>query len=714
MTRINTNIGALNALKSLSDIGNKLSIAQLRLSTGKRINNAADDAAGFSIAKKFNTRSKGLGQAVNNIGTAKNLISVTEGHLNNIVNILTQIKTKAIQGADDSLGTAERNAINAELAALGSQIDLEVNQAVWNGKDLLNGIKTSGDSSAIFNFQIGAGSTISDVLKFDLFNDSNVEFTANNAGYTSLQMNLTPRTESTSPVSRIDVSQTFANAGFANTPDGSVTINGKVFTLSDYPTVQDLMDDINNDGILLSKGFAYAGFNNTPVGTVTINGWTSNDLSTYASVNAFISAVSTNASATISYSSGTDKFTIYPNTAGTDLVISQSDGISGFFAQSSIATGTYAVKKESSAAITSGGGLDTTKTFNAAGFTNTPDGTVTINGWTSNDLSTYASVDAFISAANTNADVTINYDGGTDKFSIYPNTAGTDLTISETGTFALFTESNITTGTSSHKKISTSEVGANTNANISYDSNADMLTIAKTSGASLTISESGTNGFLTESKIVSGTYGSSTTSTGKIRPELNIANSFADAGFVPTPTGTVTINSKIFTLSDYSTVQGFMDAINNDSDANAYITYDSTEDKFIIKHRKVATPLVISESGSPDGFLTSIRIPEGTYIDPSASSSSFAQNLMINTDNAIADISSSLSYIGSIVNRLTYQEESLTTSKTNTEAARSRIEDADMAEEQLNATKLQILQQTSSAMLAQANISPQTIMNLFK
>lgn len=49
MTRINTNIGALNALKSLSDIGNKLSIAQLRLSTGKRINNAADDAAGWIV-----------------------------------------------------------------------------------------------------------------------------------------------------------------------------------------------------------------------------------------------------------------------------------------------------------------------------------------------------------------------------------------------------------------------------------------------------------------------------------------------------------------------------------------------------------------------------------------------------------------------------------------------------------------------------------------
>ena len=116
--RINTNINALNALRSLNDVDNRLSIAQLRLATGKRINNAADDAAGYTIAKKFNARAEGLGQALNNIGSAKNLIAVAEGHLSNIVDILTQMKTKTIQAADDSLGTAERTAIKGELVKL--------------------------------------------------------------------------------------------------------------------------------------------------------------------------------------------------------------------------------------------------------------------------------------------------------------------------------------------------------------------------------------------------------------------------------------------------------------------------------------------------------------------------------------------------------------------------------------------------------------------
>ena len=197
--RINTNIGALNALKSLNDVGNRLSMAQLRLATGKRINNAGDDAAGYSIAKKFNSRAEGLGQALNNIGSAKNLLAVAEGHLSNIVDILTQMKTKATQVADDSLGTAERTALKGELVKLTNQIDLEVNQARWNDKTIFSGSATTGASSAsgLFRFQIGAGaSTTNDVMKFDLLAKANVSFdsAASTKGFSSTGLNVTVAT----------------------------------------------------------------------------------------------------------------------------------------------------------------------------------------------------------------------------------------------------------------------------------------------------------------------------------------------------------------------------------------------------------------------------------------------------------------------------------------------------------------------------------------
>ena len=186
-TRINTNINALNALKSLSDVNNKLSVSQLRLATGKRINTAGDDAAGYSIAKKFNARAEGLGQALNNIGSAKNLLAVAEGNLNNIVDILTQMKTKATQAADDSLGTSERDAIKAELQKLNTQIDLEVEQSTWNG----NTIFKKGTNST-FNFQIGAGaSATNDTLVFNLLSSSNVSFTSGSSSYKSAGLNVT-------------------------------------------------------------------------------------------------------------------------------------------------------------------------------------------------------------------------------------------------------------------------------------------------------------------------------------------------------------------------------------------------------------------------------------------------------------------------------------------------------------------------------------------
>lgn len=192
-TRINTNLDALNALKSLNEISGRLSISQLRLATGKRINSAADDAAGYTIAKKFNARTEGLGQALNNIGSAKNLVAVAEGHLNNIVDILTQMKTKATQAADDSLATEERNAISKELTALASQIDFETKQATWNSRNLIAGADVSGASSVEFKFQIGAGASSSDdVLKFDLLNTSNVSFggTVGQNGYTSASLSV--------------------------------------------------------------------------------------------------------------------------------------------------------------------------------------------------------------------------------------------------------------------------------------------------------------------------------------------------------------------------------------------------------------------------------------------------------------------------------------------------------------------------------------------
>ncbi|MHC1782819.1 MAG: flagellin [Anaerolineaceae bacterium] len=152
VTRIASNIGALNSLWALQTVNKKLGVAQTRLSTGKRINSAADDPAGLTIATKLNSRSEGLKVAVSNISDAKNLLAVAEAGVGRITDILVQMKNKASQGASDTMGTAERTAIQAQLDAYAQQIDDIVSQTAWNGNKLITGNYLSTSLS----FQTGA------------------------------------------------------------------------------------------------------------------------------------------------------------------------------------------------------------------------------------------------------------------------------------------------------------------------------------------------------------------------------------------------------------------------------------------------------------------------------------------------------------------------------------------------------------------------------
>jgi len=160
--RININIGALQALNALNDINRRLAVHQTRLATGKRINSAADDAAGYTIANKLLVKAEGIGVALDNIASAKNLMTVAEGHLNNINDILHRMKALAEQAANDTLGSEERQAILEELQALNNQIDAEVGQAKWSDKYLLGQPSTEHSATGTNNdlsFQIGFGTT---------------------------------------------------------------------------------------------------------------------------------------------------------------------------------------------------------------------------------------------------------------------------------------------------------------------------------------------------------------------------------------------------------------------------------------------------------------------------------------------------------------------------------------------------------------------------
>ncbi len=150
VTRIAGNIGAMNALNALANINKQLSVHATRLSTGKRINSAADDPAGLTIATKMLSRSEGLKQALSNIGDAKNLMAVAESGMGRLSDILIQMRNKAEAAASDTMGATERGIIKDQLIAYAAQIDDVVAQTKWNGNKLIDG------NAGTLKFQTGA------------------------------------------------------------------------------------------------------------------------------------------------------------------------------------------------------------------------------------------------------------------------------------------------------------------------------------------------------------------------------------------------------------------------------------------------------------------------------------------------------------------------------------------------------------------------------
>jgi len=164
-TRINTNIPALNALNALNDVNKQLQISQLRLATGKRINQAADDPSGYSISVSFDKRARGLAVALDGVGTASNAMSIAEGAMNNLTEILLNMKDLVVQAASDVLGSTERTAINTQLDSLRSEMDRIASQTTFNGTKLLDGTFT--------NRRFQTGDTETDFISFSITSNFN-------------------------------------------------------------------------------------------------------------------------------------------------------------------------------------------------------------------------------------------------------------------------------------------------------------------------------------------------------------------------------------------------------------------------------------------------------------------------------------------------------------------------------------------------------------
>lgn len=148
--RINTNIAALSAHKNMIKNDNGLSASLEKLSSGLRINKAADDASGMAIADSLKSQALGLGQAVRNANDGISMVQTADGALDESINIVNTIKTKAIQSAQDGQTIDSRKAIQADINKLLEELDAIAKTTAFNGQKLLSGQFTNK------KFQIGA------------------------------------------------------------------------------------------------------------------------------------------------------------------------------------------------------------------------------------------------------------------------------------------------------------------------------------------------------------------------------------------------------------------------------------------------------------------------------------------------------------------------------------------------------------------------------
>ena len=157
--RIGANIQAMDSLRSLYQLNEEMGQRQSRLASGKRINTARDDTAGYAIAKTLEARKNGLSAALANVQNAKSLLAIAEGGYQNQMEILQTIKDKTVQAADGALSTSQRKAIDKQVFQLLTEFDEIAEQTKWSGLSMIKADK---------NYSFHVGGDRSEELKVTL------------------------------------------------------------------------------------------------------------------------------------------------------------------------------------------------------------------------------------------------------------------------------------------------------------------------------------------------------------------------------------------------------------------------------------------------------------------------------------------------------------------------------------------------------------------
>jgi flagellin len=220
-----TNTSSLQAQKNLQKTSASLSANFSKLSSGQRINTAADDAAGLAISERMKSNMRSMSQAERNANDGISLLQTAEGALNENTGIMTRMRELAMQSANGTLGTTERGMLQKEFSQLTTELDRIANTTEFNGRKLLNG------DNASFSFHVGIGAGTED--NTDIIEATMVTSSSTALGLNALDISGEDATGATEALEAIDLALTSTSEARA---DLGATQNRLQVTVSNLQT----------------------------------------------------------------------------------------------------------------------------------------------------------------------------------------------------------------------------------------------------------------------------------------------------------------------------------------------------------------------------------------------------------------------------------------------------------------------------------------------
>ena len=663
---INTNVPSLNAQRNLNQSQNALNTAMQRLSSGLRINSAKDDAAGLAISDRMTSQIRGLNQAARNANDGISLAQTAEGALQESTNILQRMRELAVQSANDTNSVSDRASLNDELIQLQEELDRIAETTEFNGRRLIDGSMNEHINKA--TFQVGANAGVNQTISFGI--DSAIGADLSSDGTIISAPNGTPET---------------GNAVTGNLSSGQLIVNGNDVGVVAHNAklIAAAISDADSNVTATATNSQSLAFDNLVVdpsgnvqtgadvsgtaivaGDLLINGFeitSEGDAGALADAinNATVGATavgqansSTTSGAFTAVADGTDYKLTVETRLGSFIIVDHSSGGGGVVAVDM--TDQSVVDGLAAIGVTVTGDATTGWLFNTADGSN-----ITVTESTSAGSEGFTAANWANTAETTYSNVVITGDNGT-GVAISGNDAGTKSGLSNTtNTYQLDIDDGTTTTT----------INFDANAVGAKDGNATNYEIA--------------NAINSE-----GTYTASVNAeTGKI-DIAKADDDGANLSFTETLTG---LAGNGFTSGSSTTYYGSL-------------SLDSNEDIII-----TGTSQGLARAG-----LTGVGVTTTTIDEIDISTRDGATIAISSVDAAISQIDQIRGGLGAIQNRFESTIANLANVAENLSSARSRILDADIAQETSAMIKNNILQQAGVSILVQANQAPQMALSLLQ